>query len=155
MPNKPHVELGPSVSDLTMQSTTTSKEKSDNAKRLPHGGQDRRKASRGTNRFYQIVVGLNIFAWALLVGSLILFHYARPEFITGVQNYWGIEGRDFWSQDHLDDLLALLQICLFTTIVTIVLRSRRNRRKTDRFGVNILILLIISVTSLVTIYMTL
>ena len=155
MPNKPHVELGPSVSDLSMSSTTPGKEKSDNAKRLPHGGHDRRKTSRGKDRFYQIVVGLNIFAWALLVGSLILFHYARPEFITGVQNYWGIEGRDFWSEDHLDDLLALLQICLFTTIVTIVLRSRRNRRKTDRFGVNVLILLIISITSLVTIYMTL
>ncbi len=96
MPNKPHVELGPSVSDLTMPNTSPNDEKSDKQQRLPHGGHDRRKASRGKDRFYQIVVGLNIFAWALLVGSLILFHYARPEFITGVQNYWGIEGRDFW-----------------------------------------------------------
>jgi len=121
---------------------------------MPEGYEERRKTNRKNNRLYQIVVGLNVVAWCLLVGALILLHYARPEFITGVQNYWGIEGRDVWSQDHLGGLLTLLQVCLFTTIVTIVLRSRRNRRKSDRFGVNVLILLVISVTSLVTLYMT-
>lgn len=125
----------------------------DNLK-MPKGFVDRRKISRQHDTFYRIVVGLNIVAWGLLIGALVLLHYARPEFITGVQNYWGIEGRDFWSQEHLADLLRLLQICLFITVFTIILRSRRNRRKTDRFGVNILILLTISIVSLVTIYVT-
>lgn len=121
---------------------------------LPKSFKERRKISRKQDTFYQLVVGLNIVAWIFLIASLILLHYARPEFITGVQNYWGIEGREIWSKDHLDDLLSLLQICLFTTIATVILRSRRNRRKADRFGVNVLILLVISITSLVVLYMT-
>ena len=120
----------------------------------PENLPERRKISRQHDGFYQIVVTLNIVAWILLLAALVVFHYARPEFITGVQNFWGIDGRDFWSEEHLDKLLTLLQICLVTTIVTIVLRSRRNRRKTDGLGINILILLVISVASLATIYMT-
>jgi hypothetical protein len=122
--------------------------------KMPERVHERRKKNRKHDTFYRIVVGLNMIAWGFLIGSLILLHYARPEFITGVQNYWGIEGREFWSKDHLDDLLVLLQLCLFTTIFTVILRSRRNRRKHDKFGVNILMLLVISVTSLVTLYMT-
>lgn len=121
---------------------------------MPKRAHERRKLSRHKDKLYQVMVGLNIIAWIFLVAAIFLLHYARPDFITGVQNYWGIEGREIWSEDHLGGLLALLQICLVITIVTIVLRSKRNRRKTDRFGVNILILLIISVTSLVTIYMS-
>lgn len=120
----------------------------------PDGFIERRKKSRTKDWLYRVVVSLNLLAWGFLVSALILFHYARPEFITGVQNYWGIEGRNFWSEEHLANLLRLLQVCLFTTIFTIALRSRRNRRKTDRFGVNILILLVISIVSLVTLYMT-
>ncbi|MDT0594647.1 hypothetical protein [Glaciecola petra] len=121
---------------------------------LPKNVVDRRKKSRSHDKLYQIMAGINVLAWIVLMLALIVFHYARPEFITGVQNFWGIEGRDFWAEEHLGDLLTLLQICLFLTIVTIVLRAKRNRRKMDRFGVNILILLIISITSLVTIYLT-
>lgn len=121
---------------------------------MPKGYEERRLKNRKNDFLYQIVMGLNIVAWLLLIAALILLHYARPEFITGLQNYWGIEGREVWSEDHLDDLLTLLQICLFTTIVTIILRSKRNRRKTDRFGVNVMILLVISIASLVTLYMT-
>ena len=144
MSNKRTLETGPKVSDLSMPSAETSG--------LPNGITDRRKISRQQDKLYQFVVALNMLAWAILIGALIVLHYARPEFISGVQTYWGIDGRDFWSKEHLSDLLTLLQVCLFITIATIVLRSRRNRRKTDRFGVNVLILLVISVTSLVTIY---
>jgi len=120
---------------------------------MPTNFVDRRKKERKKDLLYRIVVALNILAWLFLIGALILLHYARPEFITGVQNYWGIEGREFWLEDKLSSLLTVLQTCLIITIVTIILRSRRNRRKTDRFGINILILLIISIVSLVTIYM--
>lgn len=122
--------------------------------RMPNNAPERRKISRKQDTFYQVVMVLNLLAWALLAGSLVLFHYARPDFITGLQNYWGIEGRTTWSPAYVGNLLTLLQICLFTTIITVILRSRRNRRKSDRFGVNVMILLVISVVSLVTLYMT-
>lgn len=119
---------------------------------IPKVNHERRKKAPHQDWLFRIMVIFNVGAWALLLGSLIVFHYARPEFISGVQSYWGIEGREVWSEQHLDKLLQLLQVCLVVTLVSIVLRSRRNRRKTDRFGFNLLILLVISVTSLVTIY---
>lgn len=138
MPEKNEVNTDQFDSDLT----------------IPDNFIDRRKKSRQHDVLYKIVVALNILAWGVLIAALVLLHYARPEFITGVQNYWGIEGREVWSQDKLDYLLATLQFCLLITVITVVLRSRRNRRKTDKFGVNVLILLIISLVSLVTIYVT-
>jgi hypothetical protein len=154
MSNKQISERGPQTSDLSMPSENVPGSPETVTSSGSIKGKDRRKKSRQNDTLYRCVVGLNVIAWFLLIASLILLHYARPEFVTGLQNYWGIDGRDFWSQDHLADLLTLLQICLFTTIITIVLRSRRNRRKTDRFGVNIMILLVISITSLVTLYVT-
>lgn len=157
MPNKKSFDPGPDISELSMPDTDkarapdTPEGKTQDAEL---GFTDRRKKAPRQDTLYQCVVILNMLAWGLLVAALIVFHYARPEFITGVQNYWEIDGRDFWSAEHLDNLLTLLQICLFFTIITIILRSRRSRRKRDRFGINILILLVISVTSLVTIYLT-
>ncbi len=125
-----------------------------NARSINAGSNERRKLPRQSDLLYQIMLGLNLVCWVSLLGALILFHYARPELVTGLQDYWGLERRDFWSPSHLEDLVTLLQVSLSLSIVTIVLRSRRNRRKEDRFGVNIIILLVISVTSLVTLYLT-
>ncbi len=113
---------------------------------------DRRKKQRSNDVFFRFVVSLNILSWLLLVAALYFLHYARPEFISGVQTYWGIEGREYWSEEHLSYLLSFLQFCLLTTLATIVLRTRRTRRKTDHFGYNLFALLVISVISLVTIY---
>ncbi len=121
---------------------------------IPQNNSERRKIHRSQDTFYRLVVLLNITAWACLVAALLVLHYARPDFITGVQNYWGIEGRDFWSREHLDDLLTLLQICLVITLVAFTMHTRRNRRKSDSFGYNLIILLVISVLSLATIYST-
>ncbi|WP_371193891.1 hypothetical protein [Glaciecola sp. SC05] len=114
---------------------------------------ERRHTSRSQDLFYRLVVGLNVIAWILLVISLVVFHYARPEFIAGVQVFWGIDGREFWSQPHLQQLLLLLQGCLVLSLVSIIMRTRRNRRKTDFFGVNLLILFGISVLSLLVLYL--
>ncbi|MFC3120738.1 hypothetical protein [Agaribacter flavus] len=120
--------------------------------KMPEQSIDRRKKQRGQDKLYRFVVGLNIAAWSMLVCALLVFHYARPDFISGVQNYWGIEGREFWSETHLEYLLLLLQACLLMSLVALVLRSRRSRRKTDDFGYNLLVLLIITIVSLTTIY---
>jgi hypothetical protein len=123
--------------------------------KMPKRYKERRKISRSQDIFYQCVLGLNALAWLLLAGSLIVFHYARPEFIAGVQNYWGVEGRDFWSQSHLESLLILLQGCLGLSLIVFVLRAKRNRRKSDPFAINLLVLCLISTLSLATLYVSL
>jgi hypothetical protein len=113
---------------------------------------ERRLKKRAEDPFFRIVVILNLSAWLSLFIALILFHFARPEFISGVQKYWGIEGRIYWSKEHVSSLLTMLQICLCLGLISTIMRSRRNRRKTDHFGVNLFILLGISSISLVTLY---
>jgi hypothetical protein len=71
-----------------------------------------------------------------------------------VQKFWGVEGRLYWSKGHIDGLLATLQVCLSLSLISMILRVRRNRRKTDSFGVNLFILIGITVISLITIYTT-
>lgn len=120
-----------------------------NKKPLMHR-EDRRKTSHGDTLFYKAMLGINILAWGGLVIVLILFHYARPEFITGVQQYWGVEGDNTWTMSYVDAMIVLLRACLVLTLVSTVMRVRRSRRKNDSFGINLIILMLIVATSLIT-----
>jgi hypothetical protein len=115
-----------------------------------HHGEDRRKTPPSDTLFYKVMLGLNVLAWAGLVVVLILFHYARPEFITGVQQYWGVKGVTTWTMSYVDAMVVLLRVCLTLSLVSIVMRARRSRRKNDSFGVNLIILTIIVAMSLIT-----
>lgn len=115
---------------------------------------ERRVLAHQRDKLYRVMMTLNIMAWLILLAALILFHYARPEFISGVQTYWEIEGRTEWSQKHLRYMLWLLQICLVTTIVTLLMKRKRGRRKQDSKGVNVMMLLFITVVSLITLYVS-
>ena len=111
---------------------------------------DRRRKPRDKDGFYQFVLTVNSVCWLVLIGALVVFHFARPEMVTGLQTYWGIEGRTTWSEEHADALIMLLQLCLGMTLLTMLLRSRRNRRREDNYGVNLFILAGISMLSLFT-----
>lgn len=113
--------------------------------------QDRRRKPRRKDSFYRFVLSVNFVSWLLLVVALVVFHFARPEMVTGLQTYWGIAGRETWSQRHVDALIVLLQVCLGMALVTMLLRSKRNRRREDSYGVNLFILASISLVSLLTI----
>ncbi len=112
-------------------------------------GKNRRTTPRSQDRFYQIVLALNVLAWVIFVVSLVVFHYARPELISGVQEFWGMEGRNDWSDTLSIYLVGLLMLCTIMSFVVLLLRRKRNRRKQDYFGINVVILLAISLTVLV------
>jgi len=116
---------------------------------------ERRSVDRAQTPFFKVVIGINILAWVSMVAVLVLFHYARPEFITGLQKYWGIEGDTSWSESHLSAMTIMLQVCVVLSLVSIVLKAKRNRRKTDSFGVNLFILIAIALISLITLATTL
>lgn len=115
---------------------------------------DRRKTSPADTTFYKVMVTLNILAWLGLVAVLILFHYARPDFISGVQKYWGVEGVTTWSQDYIDAMIILLRVCLGLSLVSLIMRAKRSRRQNDSFGVNLIVLTIIVAVSLFTLATT-
>lgn len=115
----------------------------------PYEGENRRKNPRTRDGLYRIAVMVNILAWVIFLVAMIVFHYARPELISGVQAYWGVEGRIEWSQTLSFYLLLLLGLCTSVSVGVLIMRKRRNRRKNDYFGVNAVILLAITLASLV------
>lgn len=115
---------------------------------------DRRKTPPADTTFYKVMVTLNILAWLGLVAVLILFHYARPDFISGVQKYWGVEGVTTWSRDYIDAMIILLRVCLGLSLVSLIMRAKRSRRQNDSFGVNLIVLTIIVAVSLFTLATT-
>ncbi|QJR79807.1 hypothetical protein CA267_002885 [Alteromonas pelagimontana] len=84
---------------------------------------DRRNIPRSKDGFYRFVVGINFLGWGVLVAALIIFHFARPDFVTGLQAYWGMDGSEQWSQRYVDALILLLQACLTLSLVTMLLRA--------------------------------
>lgn len=115
-------------------------------------GQDRRKTPRTEDTFYRVVLAINVVAWLVFLAAMIVFHYARPELVTGVQNYWGVEVRQSWSQSLTFYLLALLVGCVSLSGLTLVMKRRRNRRKNDYMGLNVIFLLLLASTGLAWIY---
>ncbi|WP_218312727.1 hypothetical protein [Alteromonas antoniana] len=111
---------------------------------------ERRQIPRTKDGFYRAVLVANALAWLILIIALILFHFARPDFVSGVQQYWGVEGDTQWSQRYVDAMTAMLQICLGVSLLTMIMRARRNRRRDDNYGVNLFILAGISLVSLLT-----
>ncbi|GEA10286.1 hypothetical protein [Alteromonas sp. KUL49] len=108
---------------------------------------DRRRAPKTRDAFYKVAISLNFMGWAGLVLTLILFHFARPDFVSGVQNYYGIAGSG-WSPEYVLAMTRTLQVCIGLSVLGMYMRSRRSRRKSDRFGANLFVLCGIAVMSL-------
>lgn len=117
-------------------------------------GLDRRQTKEIDDTLFRVMISCNIIGWVVLVAALVVFHYARPEFISGVQQFWGIEGRDHWESSLRNVLMLLLAVCVMFSLTTLLLKRKRARRKFDSLGVNLVLLTIIASLSLVGILLT-
>lgn len=117
-------------------------------------GENRRKTPRERDKFYQVVVGLNFVCWLLFCAALMVFHYARPELISGVQSFWGVEGRTNWEADLRLVLIGILALCTLMGLTVLLMKRRRSRRKKDRFGFNLIFLFLLATASLVFVIVT-
>ena len=113
---------------------------------------NRRKYPRERDRFFQCMVFLNVLGWFVFIGALLVFHDARPEFVSGVQAFWGIEGRQGWSKTLTFYLACLLSLCLIISVTVLIMKRQRNRRDKDHFGINGYVLLLTAVSSLIILY---
>jgi heme/copper-type cytochrome/quinol oxidase subunit 2 len=114
--------------------------------------QNRRKSPRENDTFFQCMVFINVLGWFVFIGALLVFHDARPEFVSGVQAFWGIEGRQEWSKTLTMYLVGLLSLCVIISVTVLVMKRRRNRRDKDYFGINGYVLMVTAVSSLIILY---
>lgn len=117
-----------------------------------HKVANRRKTQRENDKLFQIIVGINVFGWFTFIAALLVFHYARPEFISGVQAFWGVTGRQEWSSSLIFYLFGLLVTCVAISVTVLILKRLRNRREKDYFGINGYVLLFVASASLAILY---
>jgi heme/copper-type cytochrome/quinol oxidase subunit 2 len=113
---------------------------------------NRRKTPREKDLLFKCMLLVNVLGWITLLGALLVFHDARPEFISGVQAFWGIQGREHWSETLLVYLVALLVGCVMISLIVLVMKRQRNRREQDYFGVNGYVLMVLASSSLLILY---
>jgi heme/copper-type cytochrome/quinol oxidase subunit 2 len=113
---------------------------------------NRRKSSREHDRFFQCMVFINVLGWFVFIGALLVFHDARPEFVSGLQAFWGIERRQEWSKTLTMYLVGLLSICVVISVMVLLMKRRRNRRDKDHFSINGYVLMVTAVLSLIILY---
>lgn len=109
-------------------------------------GVDRRRTPKQKDRFYRVVIAGNVLVWLIFLGALNLFHYARPEQISGVQRFWGIAGREEWHSTLTIWLLLLLSLSTLLSAVLIFMHKQRNRRKSESWIGNLAFLGVVSFT---------
>jgi heme/copper-type cytochrome/quinol oxidase subunit 2 len=114
--------------------------------------QKRRKSPRENDKHFQCMVFINVLGWFVFIGALIVFHDARPEFVTGLQAFWGVEGRQEWSKTLTMYLVGLLSLCVIISVIVLFMKRRRNRREKDYFGINGYVLMMTAASSLVILY---
>ncbi|MFT2092961.1 hypothetical protein [Paraglaciecola sp. 2405UD69-4] len=114
--------------------------------------QNRRKIPRENDFFFRCMVFVNVLGWFSFIGALLVFHNARPEFVSGVQAFWGLEGRQEWSQTLSIYLVGLLCLCVIISVAVLFMKRFRNRREKDYFGINGHVLLVAAVSSLIILY---
>lgn len=115
-------------------------------------GIDRRLIPKHEDVLYRIVMAGNVLLWLIFLGALTVFHYARPEQISGVQRFWGIAGREEWHPGLTMWLLVLLAISTILSTILIVMHTRRNRRKHESWGGNLIFLGVLSVAFTLSIF---
>jgi uncharacterized membrane protein YhaH (DUF805 family) len=114
--------------------------------------QNRRKLPRENDTFFQCMVFVNVLGWFVFIGALLVFHDARPEFVSGIQAFWGVQGRQEWSKTLTMYLAGLLLLCVIISAIVLIMKRRRNRRKKDHFGINGYVLMVTAVASLIILY---
>ncbi|CAG9296262.1 hypothetical protein [Celerinatantimonas diazotrophica] len=103
---------------------------------------------KGPDRFQRLLGALSVLCWVLFLVALIVFHYARPQVNYGYLDYKGIATRQHWDAAYLPWFIRSLWLCFGITIVEVLLRIKRNRRKNDYHYYNIFILMLMVIGAL-------
>lgn len=99
---------------------------------------------KGADWLMLLLAMLNLGGWFLLIMGLALAHLAKPEFNSGLVQYWGISIEQEWDKELVLKLEVLVRWCLVFTSTTLALHQFRNRRRDDSWRLNLFYLLFLS-----------
>jgi hypothetical protein len=99
---------------------------------------------KGSDWLMLLLTMLNLGGWFLLIMGLALAHLAKPEFNSGLVQYWGVRIDHEWDKALVQQLEVLVRWGLVFTAATLVLHQFRNRRRDDGWRLNLFFLLFLS-----------
>lgn len=115
-------------------------------------GINRRVTSKKHDFFFRLSRVGSIVSWILFVSGLVVFHYARPERVSGVQRYWGVTGREEWNDALLPWLYALFALCILFGLGMLLLRRYRSRRQNENWASGLIFLVVIATAFVIGVY---
>lgn len=119
---------------------------------IHRGKMNRRKTSLQNDSFYRMIIGISVVSWLVFVIALMVFHYARPAVVYGMQDFRPLQAQQGWSETLSLYLIILLFVCMLLNILVLFLKRQRTRRARDTYGVNGFILLFVALGSLIALY---
>lgn len=107
---------------------------------------DRRQ---GPDLWIKLLTGSGIISGICLVATLFITALAKPEVETFFDRFYNLRLRRTWDMDLMNYIFYLLLICFISSIVGLVINSRRKRRKDDHTRASLIVMLCISIFGLV------
>lgn len=112
-------------------------------------GIERRRLPPEQDWLFRSLIAGSIVGWLLFVAAMLLFHYARPELQTGFMQALGINTEQGWHHSLTGWLLLTLVVTVLLSLVALLVRGRRSRRRNDGLWLNLMLLALLSASSLV------
>ncbi|MBN1956813.1 MAG: hypothetical protein JXQ81_09375 [Desulfuromonadales bacterium] len=96
----------------------------------------------------QLLAWLNAAAVVSLAAALVIAAVAKPELETFFDRYYNLQLRQTWNQDLIGYIGLMLGLSCVTSIIGLIVNSKRLRRKGDHVHATLVLSLIISLVAL-------
>lgn len=113
----------------------------------PGKDEDRRK---GRDLWVGAISFIGVVGWLAMLVAMIIAEKARPEPETVTTRFHNIIVRTSWDMELAAYLFYLMIAGLCISITGLLINARRLKRKNDQLRVNLILLLLISVTGITT-----
>ncbi len=87
---------------------------------------------------------LGLISWIMSLVTVALFVQSRPEQIYNLDQFFHFQKREFWDQSTLNAAILSAQIEFVFCVISLIINSRRHKRKEDEYHKGIILNLVIS-----------
>lgn len=95
-----------------------------------------------------LLTGFNAIAVISLAAALVVTAIAKPELETFFDRYYNLQLRQNWNHDLVGYIGLLLALSCLTSIIGLVINSRRLRRKGDYIHSTLILSLVVSIVGM-------
>lgn len=100
---------------------------------------------RGPDIWIKIRRATGVVVWFLMLVILYLLDSAKPENVTFFDRILKIERRETWNSSYSGIIFFMMCLGFIVSVSGLYINSKRNRRKSDKYPLSLLIMLVLSI----------